>query len=41
MAASITVGAGEQAEVPLGQVDYVLQLTAVGAAKGKVTVNIK
>ena len=41
VAASITVGAGEQAEVPLGQGDYVLQLTTVGTAKGKVTVNIK
>ena len=39
--ASVTVGAGEQVEVPLERGDYVLQLTAVGNTGGKVTVNIK
>lgn len=38
--ASVTVGAGEHVEIPLEQGDYVLQVTAVGNANGKVVVDI-
>lgn len=38
---SITVGAGEHAEIPMEKGDYVLQITAVGSTNGKVVVDIK
>ena len=39
--ASVTVGPGDRAEFPLDKGDYVLQVTAVGTANGKVVVDIQ